>query len=72
MEKVHKIVNKGEEEKDYHYWLTRPINERFDHAGQLLEIYFEMNPDAPRRLQKAFRLIDREGNILRSVWERTS
>ena len=45
MEKVYKMVQKGEEEKDYHYWLTRPIDERFDCAGQLLQLYFEMHSE---------------------------
>jgi hypothetical protein len=60
MEKVVNIINKGEEEKDYHYWLSRPINERFDYAGQLLQFYFEMNPDVPQRLQRVYRIIDRK------------
>jgi hypothetical protein len=60
MEKVVTIVKKGEEEKDYKYWLTRPIEERFDCAGQLLQLYFEMHPDVPQRLQRVYRIIDRK------------
>ena len=52
MEMVVKIVKKGEEEKDYHYWITRPLDERFDCVAGLLNLYFEMHPEVPRELQK--------------------
>jgi len=61
MEKVYKKVKKGGgEEKDCHYWLTRPIDERFDCVAQLLQLYFEMHPDVPQRLQGVHRIIHKK------------
>ena len=67
MEKVHKKVKNGEEEKDYHYWLTRSMDERFDHVADLLELYFEMHPGFPQRIQKVYRLLDKQGNVLKDI-----
>ena len=60
MEKVHRKVKKGEEEKDYHYWLSRPMDERFDCVAQLLQLYFEMHPDVPQRLQGVHTIIHKK------------
>jgi len=59
MEKTVSIRSLKEDQNDYTYWITKTPAERLAAIETLRQLYFILSKDAPERLQRVFRIVDK-------------
>ena len=58
MEKVVNIIPLKQKQSDYHFWLTKSLNDRLDAIELLRSQYIKFRKDVQPRLQRVCRIIN--------------
>lgn len=60
IEKVVKIIRKGEEESDYNYWKNQPLEKRLEALEEIREEYNKWKYADQQGFQRVYRIIKRK------------